>query len=590
MTDFTTRPELAGTFGMAASTHWLSSQTAMSVLERGGNAFDAVVAGGFVLQVVEPHQNGPGGDLPLLFSRVGDERPTVLCAQGPAPEAATPQAYRDLGLDLVPGSGQLAAVVPGATPGWLTLLRDHGTWELSDVLAYAIGYASNGYPLTAKVAAGIARVEQLFADEWTTSATVYLRGGRAPHAGALFTNPALAGTYERLVRAAVGSTRESRIASALTAWSDGFVAEAVDAWARTAWLDSTGTKHSGLITGADLARWRPAYEAPVGIEFGSHTVYKTGPWGQGPVLLQQLALLDGLDIRPGTPDFVHAVVEAAKLAFADREAWYGDVADVPLDALLSPAYNDGRRGLIGDEASLDLRPGAPGGRIPVLPEIIDRDTSVRPPVDATTGEPIAADGGSGRGDTVHLDVVDRWGTMISATPSGGWLHASPVIPDLGFGLGTRLQMAWLEEGLPNSLAPGKRPRTTLSPTMVSRDCEAVLAYGSPGGDQQDQWQLVFLLNHLLGGMNLQEAIDAPMFHTTHFPGSFYPRDAYPGQVVAEERLGAEVVAELESRGHRMSVAGAWELGRLSAVARDPRTGQVRAAANPRGMQGYAVGR
>ncbi|GAA1974760.1 gamma-glutamyltransferase family protein [Catenulispora subtropica] len=583
---FTTRPELKGTYGMVSSTHWLASSSGMAVLERGGNAFDAVVAAGFVLQVVEPHQNGAGGDLPVLFARAGDPRPTVLCGQGVAPAGASVEHFRSLGLDLVPGSGLLAAAVPGAVPAWLTLLRDHGTMELADVLAYAIGYARDGYPVTPALAQCIADIAPMFREHWSTSAEVYLAGGAAPEAGSVFRNPVLAATYQRLADAP-GASREARIDAALAAWSEGFVAEAVDAFARTAWRDSSGADHAGVITGADMAAWRPSYEEPVGYEFAGHTVFKTGPWGQGPVLLQQLALLQGQELIPGTVEFVHRVVEGAKLAFADREAWYGDGSDVPLATLLSPRYNDARRALIGARASLDLRPGSPDGRTPRLP--------VRPewapvPRDASTGEPVAAGGGAARGDTVHVDVVDRWGTMVAAMPSGGWLHSSPVLPELGFCLGTRMQMMWLQDGLASTLTPGLRPRTTLSPTMVVRDGEPVLAFGSPGGDQQDQWQLLFLLNHLVGGMDLQAAIDAPTFHTSHFPESFYPRPAYPGRVVAEARLGDAVLDGLRGRGHEVVVSGDWSLGRMCVVGRDPERGLLRAAANPRGMQGYAVGR
>ena len=591
MTDaegFTTRPELSGTFGMVSSTHWLASSAGMAVLERGGNAFDAAVAAGFVLHVVEPHQNGAGGDLPVIFARGDDKRPTVLCGQGVAPAGASVRHYRSLGLGLVPGSGLLAAAVPGAVPAWLTLLRDHGTMDLADVLSYAIGYARDGYPVTPALSQCIAGIEPMFREHWTTSADVYLAGGSVPAAGSVFRNPTLAATYQRLADAP-GSTREARIDAALDAWRQGFVAEAVDAFARTAWRDSSGFDHAGVITGADMAAWQPSYEEPVRYDFGGYTFCKTGAWGQGPVLLQQLALLQDQELgEPGSGEFVHRVVEGAKLAFADREAWYGDGFDTPLDVLLSPEYNADRRRLIGDVASLDLRPGSPLGYLPMLPERPDLPI----PVDASTGEPVASGAGRGeaRGDTVHVDVVDRWGNMVAAMPSGGWLHSSPVIPALGFCLGTRLQMTWLQDGLASTLTPGRRPRTTLSPTLALRDGEPVLAFGSPGGDQQDQWQLLFVLNHVAGGMNLQAAIDAPTFHTSHFPESFYPRPAYPGRVVAEARLGAAVLDGLRRRGHEVVVSGEWSLGRMCVVGRDPELGLVRAAANPRGMQGYAVGR
>jgi gamma-glutamyltranspeptidase/glutathione hydrolase len=274
---------------------------------------------------------------------------------------------------------------------------------------------------------------------------------------------------------------------------------------------------------------------------------------------------------------------------ADREAWYGDVDDVPLHDLLSTPYAAERRALIGDTASTALRPGSPGGRPPRLPAFLGRDTP-NAPVAVGIGEPTVDPHGTTRGDTCHLDVVDRWGNLVSATPSGGWLQSSPVVPGLGFPLGTRAQMFWLERGLPNSLAPGKRPRTTLTPSLALRGGVPALAFGTPGGDQQEQWQLCFWLRHVHEGLDLQASIDAPAWHTTAFPSSFYPRESTDDEVVVESRLGDAVIADLRRRGHDVTVAGPWTLGRLSAVSRDPETGVLRAAANARGMQGYAVGR
>jgi gamma-glutamyltranspeptidase/glutathione hydrolase len=587
---FTTRPELLGTFGMVSSTHWLASAAGMAALEAGGTAFDAAATAGFVLQVVEPDQNGPGGDMPAIFS-VGGGPPTVLCGQGTAPAGATIEHFRGLGLDLVPGSGPLAAAVPGTVPAWLTLLRDHGRLSIAAVLEPAIGYAQRGYPVGRATAATIGTVAELFATEWPSSASIYLRHGQVPTHGQRLSNPTMAATFRRLVSEAeaAGGEREAQYDAALRAWSSGFVAEAVEAFARVPAMDSSGSRHAGVLTASDMDSWSPSYESPLTLDWQGLTVCKTGAWGQGPVLLQQLALLEGLDARPGSPEFIHTVVESAKLAFADREAWYGDTGDVPLTDLLSPAYADERRRLIEPTASLDLRPGSPGGREPRLPTVLTRPVGVQPE-DATTGEPTVSRDGRTRGDTVHVAVTDRWGNMIAAMPSGGWLQSSPVIPELGFALGTRLQMAWLEDGIPNSLAPGKRPRTTLSPTMVLRDGEPVLAFGSPGGDQQDQWQLGFLLNHVLGGADLQAAIDAPAFHTTHFPSSFYPRQANPGHVIAEERIGEETIEALRARGHEVVVSAPWSLGRMCAVGRGGQGGWLRGAANPRGMQGYAVGR
>lgn len=603
---FTTRPTLQGTFAMASSTHWLASQTAMAVLEDDGNAFDAAVAAGFVLHVVEPHLNGPAGEVPILLAPAGGPV-RVLCGQGPAPAGATIEHYTALGLDLVPGTGPLAAAVPGAFDAWMLLLRDHGTKRLSEVLRHAIGYAESGHPPVEGVGATVETVRALFETEWTSSAQLYLPGGRPPAPGRLFTNRPLAATWRRLIAEAeaAGPGRETQIDAARRAWREGFIAEALAAAAARPTMDTSGERHTGTLTGDDLAAFTAGYEAPATYDWQGWTVCKAGPWTQGPALLQQLALLPGdleaLRSAYGTGEYVHTLVEGTKLAMADREAWYGDSAEVPLKTLLSAEYNAERRALIGPEASYGLRPGRPDGRTPRLSPHATAAASGALPVEAAgvspsgAGEPTVARDGTTRGDTCHLDVVDRWGNMVSATPSGGWLQSNPVVPELGFPLGTRLQMTWLAPGLPSSLAPGRRPRTTLTPSLALRDGVPVLAFGTPGGDQQDQWQTHFFLAVALGetvrgGLPLQQAIDAPNWHTSAFPSSFYPRGMVPGSVTVESRLGERAVAELRRRGHRVTVGGPWSEGRLSAVARDPETGVLSAGANPRGMQGYAVGR
>ncbi|HET7328888.1 MAG TPA: gamma-glutamyltransferase family protein [Nocardioidaceae bacterium] len=594
---FTTRPELRGTHGMVASTHWLASSTGMAVLERGGNAFDAAVAAGLVLQVVEPHLNGPGGEVPILVYPATRGEVQVINGQGPAPAAATIEHFGDLGLDLVPGTGLLPACVPGAFDAWMRLLGEFGTMRVAEVMSYAIGYAEHGYPVVPRITSTILEVEQLFRDEWPESARVYLGGDGAPAPGSTFRNPDLARTYQRVVDEAEAATadRDGQVDAARRAFYQGFVAEALDDYVSTAELmDSSGSRHAGLLTGADLAGYRAVLEEPTRLDYHGYTVCKTGPWGQGPAFLQQLAMLRGFDLEAmghNSPDFVHTVVECAKLAFADREAWYGDpdFVDVPLAGLLDPEYAAQRRALVGPSASQALQPGAVGGREPRLPVLATQGARRRPAA-VGAGEPTVAAPGPAEGDTCHVDVVDRHGNMVSATPSGGWLQSSPVVPGLGFGLGTRGQMFWLEEGLANSLAGGKRPRTTLTPSLAMRDGEPALAFGTPGGDGQDQWSLVFFLVHVHFGLDLQAAIDAPMFHTTHFPSSFYPRDAAPGQIVVEGRFSPEVVAELRARGHDVLVEGDWTLGRLCAVGRQRGGAQLSAAADPRSMQGYAVGR
>ncbi|MDQ1024985.1 gamma-glutamyltranspeptidase/glutathione hydrolase [Streptomyces umbrinus] len=677
---FTTRPTLQGTFGMVSSTHWLASQSAMAVLEDGGNAYDAAVAAGFVLHVVEPHLNGPAGEVPIILAPAGGEV-RVLCGQGVAPAGATIAHYRGLGLDLVPGTGPLAAAVPGAFDAWMLLLRDHGTKSLADVLKYAIGYAEDGHAPVERVGETVETVRELFETEWTSSADVYLPDGRPPRPGELFRNPALAATWKRLIAEATeeagtrreadagqepgvgheygvrqepgardGGERVAEIEAARRIWREGFIAEALVRQAARPTMDTSGERHSGTLSAADLAGWSASHEAPATYDWRGWTLCKAGPWSQGPVLLQQLALLPPELPRYGSAEYVHLLIEGCKLAMADREAWYGDAAEVPLEELLSAEYNTGRRALVGEKASYELRPGSPGGRAPRLSghaRVVaagedgfdalgvpgaGEPTVARAGGAAGAGEPTVAGGagatavdagqagagqgeaavaerqtpplpgepdvsadGATRGDTCHLDIVDRWGNMVAATPSGGWLQSNPVVPELGFPLGTRLQMAWLDEGLPNSLAPGRRPRTTLTPSLALRDGVPVMAFGTPGGDQQDQWQLHFFLAVALraevrGGLDLQGAIDAPNWHNDSFPGSFYPRGMRPGSVTVESRTDPDVVEELRRRGHDVQVGDAWSEGRLCAVARDPRTGVLSAAANPRGMQGYAVGR
>ncbi len=592
---FTTRPEIHGVFGVVASTHWLASQHAMAVLEKGGNAFDAAVVGGFVLQVVEPHLNGPLGDMPALIWPAAEGRVRVVCGQGPAPQAATIATMKAMGLDVIPGSGLLAPCVPGATDAWLLMLRDYGTISLEEALRPAIDLAGGGYPIVDHMTRTIDSVAGLFRDEWTTSAATWLDHGQAPRPGRLWRNPGQVKFYEGLLQAGGTGDRQTTIEGARAALRTGFVADAIDRFCReTEAMDVSGERHRGLLTGDDMAAWQAGYEEALTQDFGAYTVTKAGAWSQGPVFLQQLALLDGMGLEAMDPmgaEFAHTIVEAAKLAYADREAYYGDpnFVDVPMTTLLSPAYNDARRKLIDPaRASLDLRPGAIGGfanRIGTG----RAERSFGPGVGEPTMDKLeGATSGPVDGDTCHIDVIDRHGNMVSATPSGGWLQSSPTIPALGCCLGTRAQMFWLEEGLPGSLAPGKRPRTTLSPSFALRGGEAYMPFGTPGGDGQDQWTLIFFLRHILHGFNLQEAIDAPTFQSHHFPSSFFPRQAEPGRLVIEGRYGAEVIETLKQRGHQVEVAGPWTQGRISACARDGEL--LKAAANPRLMQGYAVGR
>lgn len=597
MPPFTTRPEIRGSFGVTTSTHWIASTVGFGILEKGGNAFDAAAAAGFVLQVVEPHLNGPAGDLPIIFHDAEKKATKVVCAQGVSPAAAKLEHFEELGLKLIPGSGLLSTVVPGAFDGWMLMLRDHGTMALRDVLQPAIDYARDGHPVLPRVSNTIKGLAEYFADEWPSSAAVWTPGGAAPEPNANFKNPDLAATYERLVSEAeaVGEDRSAQIEAARKIWSEGFVADAIFDYLEDACVhDVSEQKNSALLAREDMAKWQASYEDTLTYEYHGWTVHKTHAWSQGPVFLQALAILKHFDLAAMDPmgaSFTHTVIEAMKLAYADREAYYGDPEQsiIPMEELLSDAYNAERAKLVNGKASLEQRPGVIAGLEHLAERYIERAARDFGVQNAAPQEPTMAHLTEKRGDTVHLDVIDRWGNMVSATPSGGWLQSNPVVPGLGFPLNSRAQMFWLERGLPTSLAPGRRPRTTLTPSFAEHSDGRQLVFGTPGGDQQDQWQLIWFLRFVHHGIDLQEGMDAPLFHTMHFQSSFFPRQALPGEMMIEPNVGAAVIDALRARGHIVTVAEPWSVGRMTAALRNP-DGSLQAAATPRLMQAYAVGR
>ena len=556
---FTTRPEIDGTFGVVASTHWIATAVGMGMLERGGNAFDAACATAFTLQVVEPHLNGPGGDVPVILYDVRKGKPEVICGQGPAPAGATIAHYKSEGLDMVPGTGLLAACVPGMFDTWMLLLRDYGTMKLADVLAPAISYAQNGHPLVERANATIATVEKLFREHWPTSAAIYLPGGKPAETGALFTNKALAATYTRVLKEAesAGGDRVAQIEKARKVWSQGFVAEAIDSvlphpggdgHERHAAPRRADRRRHGEVAGecrgaADL-RLRPLHRLQAVVEPGSGDA-ATARAAQG---LQPRRHGRG---RSGLHPPGGGVLQARLCRPREVLRRSGLRRGAVLDAAFGRLQRRTPQARVR-QASLDLRPGSVEG----FGALVKLKEGAKLVAGMGAGEPTVGRMGEVVGDTVHFDIVDQAGNMVSSTPSGGWLQSSPVIPELGFGLGTRAQMFWLEEGHPASLAPGKRPRTTLSPTLALRDGDAYLAWGSPGGDQQDQWITQFFLRHVHAGMNLQEAIDAPAWHSEHFPISFWPRTARPGVLQIEQRVPqADARRARAARPHHRGRAG-----------------------------------
>jgi gamma-glutamyltranspeptidase / glutathione hydrolase len=577
---FATRPVLQGTLGMVAAGHYLAAAIGLRLLEAGGNAVDAGVAAGFALALLKPQSVGIGGEGPILIHLAQQGRSFAITGQGWAPRAATIDWFCSREIKLIPSDGFLPATVPAQFAAWCTALQQFGTASLVDVLGPAVEMAEDGFPMYAALRNGIARVADRFLTEWPTSAAVYLPGGRLPDEGELVRNPDWARTLKGAVDASLreaGRGREASIQAAIDYFYAGPVAEqAVSFSSKHAFSDDTGTAHNGLLSIEDFATYGAngtSIEEPVRVTYRGVEVLKCGPWSQGPVLLQQLKLLEGYDLRElghNTAEYLHVYLECAKLAFADRERYYGDpeFTTVPMGLLLSNDYAAERREMIDHRhASLEQHPGSVA--------VASAATSQRWPV-------VTA-------DTTHVDAVDRWGNLFAATPSGGWIGSSPVVEGLGFPLGTRGQMFYLDERHANSLAPRKRPRTTLSPSLALRQEQPWLAFGTPGGDQQDQWSLQFFLNVVDFGMDLQEALDAPTVQTTHFPGSFYPHKADPGGVRVESRIGADVREELAARGHKVNVDGPWSHGQVTVVAREA-NGVVSGAASPRGRVAYVMGR
>jgi gamma-glutamyltranspeptidase/glutathione hydrolase len=569
--------------GVVSSGHYLATEIGLDVLRDGGNAFDAAAATGFALTVLQPHQNGIGGEVPMVVYSAADKKVWAVSGHGIAPRAATIERFRELGIRVIPGDGFLPALVPSAFGSWILLLRKFGTLRLSRLLAPVTELARIGFPMYDALHASISGCANRLRDEWPSSAEVFLVHGEPPQPGSLWRQPHWAATFDRL-RALdeKHDRRDDGLRAAYDAFYRGEVAERIVAFAQASQIrDASGRAHNGLLTLEDFSDFTPRLEEPACIAYRGITVHKCGPWTQGPALLQALNLLEGCKLagmRHNSAEYIHTVVECMKLAYADREFYYGDpeFADVPMGRLLSKEYAAERRRLVDPErASLELRPG---DRPPLRVESV-----------ADVDAALAAGAAGENGDTTKLEVIDAAGNMVSATPSGGWLPSSPVIPGLGFPLGTRGQMFSLTKTHPNSLAPGKRPRTTLTPSLALREGAPFMVFGSPGGDAQDQWALQFLLNVVEFGMSLQEAVEAPTFWTHHFPSSFYPRAAEPGSLYIEKRIGKRVRDKLAARGHLVKVMGNWAGGNTLAAAIDGTTGVRRAAASPRLEPAYAAG-
>lgn len=562
-------PRLLGFNGAVASHHHQSALAAYQILNAGGNAVDAGVAAVLVEGVVNPHMHGPAGECPIIVAGP-DLLPTAINGNTMAPARATAETYLDRGFTEVPPEGVLAAGVPASLAALLTALERFGTLPFHTLVEPAATLARAGFAMHSGLRnqekVGVAAQAGIFSEQRSSSAEIYLDQGIALALGARVCNPRLADVYETLAaRSRAQSTRQQGYDAVRNEFYRGSVAAAIERYVR---------EHDGLLEANDLATFETPVEQPLAISFADTTIYKGSTWCQGPALLQTLLILKQFDLAALThnsADYCHLLVEATKLAYADREQYYADpmLVDVPITELLSTDYAAQRAALIDlQQANAELRPGDPANNHALLA------------VDQRLG------GSSWGPGTVHVDVGDSRGMLASFTPSGGWLASNEVIPELGFPLGNRLMTFYLTPAHhPNRIAPHKRPRTTISPSLVTRADKPWLAFGSMGGDQQDQWMLQLYLNMALFDMPVQQAIEAPKLSSEHFNGFFAPHDRFPQRLRLEDQIDSAVIDGLRRRGHEIDLAPMWTEGYLNAVLWDARTGCLEAAVDPRGAKG-----
>ena len=598
MAAFTTRPVIMGTRGVVTSGHYLASAAGFRIMDQGGNAIDAAAAMGFCLNLLEPQSNGIGGEVPTLVYSARERKAFAISGMGWSPSAFTIDWCREHGIDLIPGDGYLPACVPAVVDTWATAVARFGTMSFSQVLQPAIELAEMGFPVYEELHMYLSRNFGKITERYPSTAEVYYPRGSVPNVGEVFRNPDFAGMLKMMCRAEEEARPEGRLAAIQAArdvFYKGEIAQRiVEFISNNPVEDDSGSAHAGLLSYEDLADWRATVEEPVVFNYRGLDVHKCPPWTQGPAFLQQLAILEGFDLsklRHNSAEYLHTWIESAKLAFADREAYYGDPLfdEVPLDVLLSKQYGDARRDLIGDSASLEMRPGDVGSGVPHYATVDVAEDNRRALGLASRQAKDLELTDVHEGDTTQLDAVDREGNMVASTTSGGGFASSPVIAGLGFPISTRGQMFYLNPDRPNALAPRKRPRTTLTPSLVTKRGEPFMVFGTPGGDSQEQLTMQFFLNYVEFDMDIQEALDAPTVSSRHFPSSFYPRNAHPGRVVIDSRIPRKVVAELERRGHEVDMADAWSGGKVLAIHYNPHSGVIVGGASPKGKIGYAIG-
>lgn len=571
-----------GTRGAVAGGTQFATEAGMRIYHQGGNAVDAGVATLFAASIAEYSHFGFGGEAPILI-RAKDGRVFSIAGVGTMPKMATAEFFRArrivagelLALEpgglkgIIPVAGLMPALVPGMVDAGLLALQQFGSMSFAEIMVPTLQLA-DGMPADETRAGGIARSRRFF-DLWPASKHVFMPDGQGPVPGEVFAQPDLARTIRAMVDAEkkalkAGASRAAAIDAVRDYFYRGEVAKKIDAFSRA---------NNGLLRYEDLAAFRLKLEEPASTSYRGFKVYKPGFWSQGPVMLQALNILEGYDLRPlgyNSTEYVHKLVEALKLAYADRDTYYGDpkFVLVPAERLLSKEYAAERRKDISDKASMDFLPGSIDGKHPLHPSQME---IARTRID---DELMAR-------DTTCVNTVDKDGLMFSATPSGAWLP-SVIAGDTGIPLTQRAQSFLLVPGHPNELAGGKRPRVTLSPTLVTRDGKPYLTLSTPGGDNQDQAMLQILLNVFEFGMNAESALEAPRFQTRHLVSSFDNHAMNRGDLLLDERIPAATYAELKNRGHRTDIRTKWASGAAPVMIRVLSNGVLEAGADPYGYR------
>lgn len=566
----TLKPDILGTHGIVAAGRHYSVSAGVRILQQGGNAVDAGVATVLAASVCEISHFGFGGESPAMIYDARSREVIVVNGQGPAPMGATPALFEKEGRP--PSNGPLAATIPAMLDAMAIALEAKGTMRLEQVLQPAIELA-DGFPMYEFLRSYLIS-ERAATERYEWSAKTYYPDGGVPAVGEMFRQPNLAKTLRAIAaadRAAFARTRDR--VKAIRAGRDAFYTGSI---ARR--IVEADRAAGGVFTYEDLANYHGRIEKATTTSFHGYDVYKADTWNQGPVLLQTLNILEGIDLRSSGPDsaeYLHQVHESIKLAYADRNAYYGDPAftSVPLAGLLSKRYAAARRALIEPRASLEQRVGDP----------YPFDPGVRPPATRYVPHAQGVRSSTAAGDTTCVDVVDKDGNLFSATPSSGWLLGGAFVAgDTGVPLSNRMQVFDLDPLSPNVLAGGKRPRTTLTPTIVLKDGKPFLAISTPGGDSQDQQVLNVLLQMFVFDKGIQEAIEAPRINSLHPHSSFDNHESEPGVLEIEDRVAQPVRDELAARGHRLKLRGPYGISTgVVAVGVDPRSGTLRGGADIR---------